>query len=500
MTQWSRTIGRQVTNAYPAWRSAMSATDTLYEVGAVPGTTALTYTSPGSAGMRGYSSEVAVTGQFAQQLDAYGGAVWAEDVGGAYGSMLVMSTGENQIMEQIAAFSLSADSPAYTWYQQPGYSTTLAAAQAADADMYYCGTGHADYTVLTTAQKIESHADEFAWLTAWRAAGRPFPVGWYGWIFWRKPVSFSTGSGSPWCFRYHANQYVPASFTGTGDGAFIANQHNAYGPWQAWAPAFNVITDTEWAAEVWPGTSRRKFGMHAMNTRTKVWQRLSSVYVPDMSFGSFTTYTHSARDDNMKRVWYKGTGGIYYLDLSNGIAGATMSTATSYSGTGQSPFGEGNGALVWNDPQGRKLWFFQSANAANTLIMYDLVAQTGTALDLSSRGLSPPAKPGAWPAYYPYVPMLGGYDPVDNKVHFVNMQRGGPAHCHSFTVPTGDVTNTANYTVSSRQLSLGPGVSYASGSNTVPVWGYGDRMKYLPALGVCLVPQGAGKMLAFRPA
>ena len=499
MATYTRSIARITSSSgatsLPAWRKAMLNADTVYQVGASPGTQALTWPG-GIANPAGYTSGDCMGG-FDAMIDSYGGAVYAEDVGGPYGSMLYFSTGEDQFAEQIMAMSLYDDSPSYAWFQQPGFVTTLAAATAAGSDLYYNAT---DYAALAMAQKIDAYATEAGWLTAWRAAGSTFPVGWKNWVYWRKPDTFTQGSGSPWCFRYHANQFLPAAITGTGSPALVVNQHNAYGPFRAWPPAFNTITDAEWSSNVWPGTSRRKFGIHAMNLNSKAWERLSGVWVPDMAFGGFTTYTHSARDDYARRIYYKGRGGIYHLDLSSGLVGASMSSAVDHAGSADAPFSEGNGALVTNDPLGRKLWYFQSVNTPNTLIVYDLVAQTSATLDLSARGLSLPATPGAWPSYYPYVPMLGGYDPVNNKVHFVNIQRGGPAHCHSFTVPTGGVTSAANYTVNSRQLALASGVSYPPVANDRPVWGYGDRCKYLPALGVCLLPQPSGAMLAFRPA
>ena len=61
-----------------------------------------------------------------------------------------------------------------------------------------------------------------------------------------------------------------------------------------------------------------------------------------------------------------------------------------------------------------------------------------------------------------------------------------------------DPTDAANYTVTSTACTFDTGVSLESGKEGS--WQYGERGQYLPTLGVVLMTQHTGKMLAYRPA
>jgi hypothetical protein len=68
---------------------------------------------------------------------------------------------------------------------------------------------------------------------------------------------------------------------------------------------------------------------------------------------------------------------------------------------------------------------------------------------------------------------------------------------YRFTIPT-DPTVTGNYSVSMTQIALN-GIPLEAAGDAAP-WLYGERTKYLDSLGVILLTQRYGKMLAYRPA
>ena len=106
----------------PAWRAAMSATDTLYYVssaadaGSVGYAPALTgapthFGATGSGGGAGTAGEDVMSG--------YSSGTLLADVGGGNGTMVFGTGGHTRLQNQMLGLDLNADAPVYSWWQEP---------------------------------------------------------------------------------------------------------------------------------------------------------------------------------------------------------------------------------------------------------------------------------------------------------------------------------------------------------------------------------------------
>lgn len=469
--------------ATPAWLTAMTKVNTLYGVGETPSAVLPGRIRWPATGANNRLESGGSDNNSLYLTAGYGGSVFVPELG-PRGTMVIGSTGEHCLTEQLLSFGLGEDTPSWNFFQQPLYATSASEADAFNADWYL---NQAEYDAMPAWQKLEYTADAPAsesWLATWAAHGKSFPIGYDGWVARRKygaqAGSTLLGNNRPHWFRYSMPCFIPASFTGQAAGALLVNsQGTIYGPFNS-APIPSGSSDADWYAEVWPSQARRCW-LHAMNVRTREWQRLGAP-VPSSSSVYGVAYPQAGVDLANKRVYYVTNGGnwaMYYADFSAGLAGMTMVGPTELTNTsGETDVSYNN---LWCVPSsgalaGKRLWFFQDAkNSAIILIDVD----TNTLRRLAVTGLPT----GTW---------RFGYDQANNLVYLTTVDTS--VHCARFAIPT-DYTNAAAYSVETLSIDLN-GFELEAGANLSP---YGQRSMYLNGLGVILVPMKAKQLLAFRP-
>lgn len=480
----SRTIGRQVTNGaapalpaastVPAWRAAMARVRTLYEVGEAPTALQGKIVWP-SAGAGNFLMNQGSDGNAWNLHYGYGGSVYVPDLD----AMVFGSTGEAIVSNQLTGLMLGENTPTWQFIQQPQYATTLAEAIAAGADWYY---SDADYAALPPSKRIDQ-VGETNFAAAW---DKKFPVGYRQWVARRKHQGSLTGSNRPHWFRYGIPCYVPASMTGTGHGAIIANSRGAiYGPFaQGHVPAGS--NDLDWFQEVNP-SGRRKHWLSAMDVVTRQWTRLAAPLPDFAGYGGYIEHPYNAVDLANKRVYYTcfngGNWATYHADLSAGLAGVAISGPTNLidlaGGPGTSLASNavfcapGAGALA-----GKRLLFMRE-HPAGALLMIEFGANT-----ISRMAIAGLPGSGEWYSM--------GYDLANNRIYITTTQAGS-VKSYRFTIPD-DYTNAAAYTVTMRAVALNGLTLESPGS-----WQYGERGRYIDSLGVILITQRNGKALAYRP-
>lgn len=485
MTQWTRTIGRVVTNAVPAWRQAMGLTNTVYEIGDLPAVALPRIVWP-SAGAQN-TLYTGTDANYHRIHFGYGGSIYVRDRG-PFGTMVFTGTGEGVLAEQMTEFTLSSDSPTWDFFQQPKYAVGAAEAATMDADWYY---SEADYAALAASSPSRivprGGAGEPSFVGGWDGQ---FPVGYVNYIIRRKAQTSYLGNQRPHFARYEMPAYIPPSMTGTGNGAIVVNsQGTIYGPFSQ-GPQPNSVSDAAWWAEVWP-SGRRKRWLYAMDVVTRQWQRLPQP-VPDANwYGGDLMLPHSAPDPATKRLYYVSGGNsvglIYYADFTNGLAGMTMSaliTQTNAGGPGQ--FDEYSNHVTVTPATGvlagKKLMY--SKNGFNGQLRLD---DLGTSTFYSLAIGSLPPKADSWGF---------GYDEVSNRLIITTKGTSG-VRSYVCTLPS-NYTSAAAYTFTMTALSLAPGVSLESGYEMTKQ--HGDRNQFIPGLGVVLLTQNFNRMLAYRPA
>jgi hypothetical protein len=247
-------------------------------------------------------------------------------------------------------------------------------------------------------------------------------------------------------------------------------------------------TVAEWvnASHIWP-SGNRKWPITVTNTQTKAVTILSQ-FVPDHTPYAYTQ-PHSAFSRSEKRVYVStdeanGTCSYYYIDFTNGVAGATVSSFIRPSGQDASPWRGNSGAFTDGHPTGRKIWYWVDAITWTRLVMQDVA--NNQLLNL------------AIPGGEDFRTCLGmGYDPVGNRIIMLRFSQtvADLWECVTITIPS-DPTNASGYVTTVTPLALGAGVS-----TPVPeMFDFHGKSRYIPSLGVVLLPQGTGRMLAFRPA
>lgn len=480
MTQWNRTIGRQVTNTLPQWRLDMVATDTVYEIGDAPSVLAAKIVWPD-----GVANPPFFTGpEITNPHFSYGSSVYVPDVG-TYGTLLFFSTGEDTFHNQISGFGLSANTPTYDYWQQPSFVTSAEAAATANADWYYSPTDAGD---IETNQPQRVITQDGLWDATWDDV---FPVTINDWVLRRKPTNFTTGNNVAHWARYDSAVCIPASMTGTGYSAILCNPRCFHGPFTSggggWKPP--GISAAQWSTELWAGVRRKSF-VHAQNTNTKAWSIIADP-IPDVTgYSGDIASTRACVDTVNKRVYYQDydTGSVtrcvYYLDCSSGLASATFSAAillTEYSSAGFSQ--ASNSVLTDQSPAGQRLWFFKDGANDGGLLVIDLNAGTFrriagvTNLDFTTDQLA-----------FSYIA-------ASNEIVITSKSGGVPKNWR-FVVPA-DPTNAANYSVTKTTLALDTGVTVEAAHQDT--WQFGERSKYIPELGVICLTQRYGKILAYRP-
>jgi hypothetical protein len=478
MTQWTRTISRQNTNALPAWRLAMSSADTVYEVGGLPSNAGTEIVWP-AAGAENYQMVGGVDNNPFYLHASYGGSVWSPE----RREMIFSATGEASIHHQMTRLTLGEDSPRWRMFQQPTYEITEAAAIASGAAWYY---SVADYNALPTGKKLSE-----AGFASWDGT---FPVGFQNWVIRGKYGTSLVGNNIPHWFRYNMPRLIPSSMTGTGYEAIIVNSRGTiYGPFsQGPIPAASGITEGQWFSDMW-GSGRRQHFLHAMNVQTGAWQRLSTP-IPDFTgYGGDITSPHSCVDRANRRVYYSTYNGsnhaLYYASFATGLSGVTISSpanVTDLAG-GPAPSQSGNSVLavpISGANAGRRLWYMKDTNATPAMLLWDL--DNSTLRRLTVTGL--PSNSEWWGF---------GYRASTNEVFITTKQSDG-IRCYRFTIPT-DPTSAGSYSVSSSLLPFAPGVSGVETAGLSTSWQYGERSQHLDELGVICITQRFGKMLAYRP-
>lgn len=495
----TRTASRIVTNALPAWVSAVAATNTLYPIGQVTSVLDSLITWPGGTAIPNMDGGGDATP--AQQHRGWGGSWYVEDVG-AHGAFVFGRTGEFTMENQRTALMISDDAAPWAMWDQPQVARTSSEAVSMDADYYY---NAADYAAIQAARghagiiygNTPGSPNTATWAdSVWDGA---FPVGLplnpqTGWIQRRKLTGNNFGNGAVARYRYNYNVYIPAGWTGTGAGALITNPWNFGGPYQSgYQNPVNLTDLSRWYAEVWPSGQPKLYLGH-QNAQTKA-RALMTVPLPDAAKPYSVGDRHCWKDSANKRVYYLTRGApsgysVTYADFTAGISGVTFTGPTALTRVGGVDFDmsdSANSAVTDGHPSGRRLVYGMIASTtASDLWMIDVDNLNMYRLT-SLSGLT-------WQSSEPNLAF--SYDAANNRMIVVEMA-GGEVYTHVFAIPS-DPTNAANYTVTRTQLTKASGATVDS---NLSVRFFGDRCKLITSLGGLIVlPMQSNKPLVFRPA
>jgi len=478
--------------AMPAWRTAMTVTDRVYYLTAQPPGQA-----PSLAGLpsRFGRNGVGTFGAAWDVMSGYSSGQLLDDVGGPFGTMVYGTGGHEIIANQLLGLNLNDDAPVWDWWQLPNYQT----ADVNGADLYYSPAEEAALVAgpRGTAARIRV-GFEVADVATWDKA---FPVAFAGWIFPRKLTTGQMGNQVPHGFRYSSVAYVPASMTGT-DAMYFAIT-GAQGPFSQNAKPAGA-TDAEWFdASVLISGNRRKFPYYFQNCRTKAWTQ--HLWQPDgMSLSSGFSAPPIGVFRDIKRIYVCGGNvagpGYYYIDMSAGFAGQTVSAFISTKAGGGSHVDGSRfscGAFSEGDPLGRH-FMVTNANDANTtkLAVYDFDANNSFLIDLAAAGFT----------FSGVDERMGfSYDPVNRRVLILmapSPNENTPFYW-SITVPS-DLTNSAGWVASKRFLTfddaaMATTVFNPNQDNQNALAGFYGKTRLHPLLGTVLVPSADFRNVAFVP-
>lgn len=483
MTTYTRTVSGIISST-PAWFQAMSSANTVYSIGEPSSVLESRIQWPGGVDPKTHGNNAAVLEYGGSDNNAwymmagFGSSIYVPELG-AYGSMVFTGTGEHALSEAHNIFALSLDNPTWNFYQHPQYSTSLSEAIANNADAYF---NVADYNASVSAGRYITYGspDTVNWNRA------TFPVGFgNGWVLRQK---YGTNGGTligknvPHWGRYNMPGYIPPSMTGAGAGAILTNsQGTIYGPFNS-GPIPPGESDATFYAEVWPGGARKHW-LHAMNVQTRQWTRLATP-VPQNTANFGVAQPHAGVDVERKRVYYTANSKIYYADFTNGLAGMTFTVSNvTESATADNLMAyTACLCIVTSGPNaGKRLWYSQYVNdVTNQLVLLDVDA-------LTIRRLAVPNLPTSARTI--------SYDAANNMVYMVGASAGGSISCCRFQIPTNYASGAA-YSVEQLPINMN-GNSISSGYQLAY---QGHASMVLPTLGVIMVPQKYGRMLAFRPA
>lgn len=484
MTQWFHTIGRQVTNTMPAWRSAMTSANTAYLIGETPSSVL-----PGRivwpAGSTNNTLFVnGVDNNALYMTEGYGGSIFVPEIG-AYGAMIFTTTGEHCLSNQMTSFGISEDNPSWNFYQQPLYAVTAGQATTMNADLYFDDGTVSPVTTWSYGSPDSGSFNGFP-------ARFTCPSG--TWLFKRAYTSGLLGDGRPWWLRYDMPCYIPASMTGTGVGAIVVTGSGTiYGPFNQ-GPVGPGASAAQMYSESWPGSGRAKQWFHAMNVQTKAWTRCPTAAPDYQQYGGVISMPYSGVDVERKRIYYlcipQGTqSSIYYADFTGGLAGQTISGApapiTNGNAVGTSMAVDSNNSifcvLTTGVNAGKRLWYTRESGGSNLLVI-DVDANSVNRLSIGMPG-------GEWGL---------AFDPVTNIIYTTIVNKAGNSIVYyKFTIPTS-YTSAGSYTLTGpTSISMGA-ITLENGNYTQHR--YGQQNMIHPQLGTIMVAQGTNRMVAFRPA
>lgn len=460
------------TGDFPAWREAMTATDTLYNVSSGPPEDA----NPKIVwpnGLRPYGFGDSNAGW--DVMSGYSSGVLIEALG-EFGTMVYGTGGHTRLQNQLLSLNISDDAPEFDWFQQPYFEVS----EANGAELYF---NQAEFAALPANRKTgDGDGTEEQMTQAWLAAGAQFPMGYCGWMFPRKLVTGQLGKNNPHGFRYCAPCYVPPSVTG-GSGEYLVVEA-PQGPFSlSWAPSGAANSDMLDASAMWP-SGRRKWPIWIKDVATGVWAKLAAPQPDYPAYGFVRQHTVCVPD--MKRVYVSvdvagGTAAWWYIDFSNGIAGATVSDLVQPSQSAN-PVRMNDGALMVKN--GRHLWYWLEINDPSMLIFQDL--DTGLQHRFT---LNTPITPSGANA-------SGNtslqYDAAHHRL--LLLCRDPAPKCLSISIPQDDPLNAAGYVVTEKTIAIDASVAQPLG-----LTGFYSKARFHQQLGVMFVPQDHGPMLAFRP-
>lgn len=470
----------------PAWRTAMTAEDTLYYVtantpedapllGALP-----TYMGDGTVEFYGAAWNV---------MRGYSSGTHLTDVGGAFGTMVYGTGGHGNIMTGMLGVDLNADSPAWDWWQEPYYQTSDTFAITA-ADIYYNATEAAALIAgpRGTAARIRG-GSESADVATWDGL---FPLAFEGWIIPRKMTTGQMGNNAPHGFRYANQCYLPAAFTGSDPMFYVGLGQQ--GPFvQSYAP--ETVSDSTWFEAASLSSGARRWPYHFKNCTTGAWT-MHQWQPLGVGYGGYGGQCIGTFADT-KRMYVcsaiSGSPAYYYLDFTSGYAGHTVSTPV----TSLIPMHNYcSGAFSDGDSAGRHFCVSLGNDAAHLtkLVVYDFDAGTSYRIDLNSFGFS----------YTAADEWLGmSYDATNQRVLLV-MRNASTRLVEYWSITPGATLSTeAQWSAEHRVLDV-TDAAMSSSAYTTATEGDGlshfyGKVRFLESLGVILIPSNKQRMLGFRP-
>jgi hypothetical protein len=478
--------------AEPAWRTAMTATDTLYYVGTSTPESAPALPSPHPTQF-GQANGPPGDGFVGAGWDVMGGyscGTRLDTVGGNYGTMVYGCGGHNRVQNQLLGFNLNQDDPTFSWWQLPTYKTT----ETGGAQMYYSPSeqsallagGRGSAAVMTNSTGA---GEDSASVTGW---DRAFPVAYNGWIFPRKITTGQMGDNAPHGFRYKTTAFIPASVTG-GAPLFMMSV-STQGPFTSGYVPQPGVSLTDWVDASAITSGVRRWPYYFRNCVTGAWTEHQWQPAGALRGSGFSSTPIGVFPDN-KRVYVMGgvTGSSYwYLDFSAGYAGHTLVVPNVNVSQSVAPYS----SLCFSvgDLLGRHfaVGLAQTSNPEGKLTVIDFDAGTSYYIDLAAQGFA-----GDPQDEFANIT----YDAANARVLYLQRNSGtNRIEYWSITVPA-TLNNSAGWVCSAKRT---PALADAGMSSTH--FGGSDRLAnmygksdYLPDLGVCLVPFYRHRMLAFRP-
>lgn len=471
----------------PSWRAAMTSEDTLYYVTAdTPEDAPLLGALPSFMG----NGNESFLGAAWNTISGFASGTHLGSVGtGAFGTMVYGTGGHSNIMTGMLGVDLSADAPAWDWWQNPYYETSDTFATTG-ADLYYSTAAAAALVAgpRGTAARIRN-GSEAADVATWDGL---FPVAFEGWMIPRKMTTGQMGNNAPHGFRYASQCYLPASFTGADPLLFIMPE--VQGPFsQGYSP--ETVSDSTWLEAASLSSGARRWPYHFKNLTTGAWtmHQWSPIGI-NTGFGGDRIGLFT---DN-KRVYVctsiGASSGYYYLDFS---AGDGTHTGPSTPVTGMLDMhGYCYGAFSDGDPQGRHFCVALASGAEHNtkLVVWDFDNATSFRIDLASDGLSYDST-GEW---------LGmSYDNVNHRCLLVQRNTStGLVTYWSITIGS-TLNDSAGWSAVERSLTasdaamVNSNYTALSGDNGLAHF-YG-KTRFLPDLGVILLAANRHRMLGFRP-
>jgi len=456
----------------PAWREAMTSTDTLYYNTAAPMNQPInTLVWPGGVQPTHYG-EKGNTGAAWDCLTGFSSQVLLEDVGGPHGVVVWGTGGHTRLQNQLLGCDLNLDQPTMFWYQQPRYRTS-----AVDgAELYFNPIDAATFPpdrIIPTSESVAGWSGQF-------------PVAFTGWIYPDKMVTGQMGGSAPHGFRYSNACFVPASMTGTGRSAYFLTP-GPQGPFGlSYKPAGEA--DSRWfkPEALWQ-SGRRKWPYYFMDTETRQWSEHK--WLNDLAVYDFEMRTVFVFRD-IKRIYMSecragGSSGWSYIDMTKGIAGDVVMTRVEISASG---YGDKSIGAAHTDrhPQGKHLAYFRSLlGGTDKLFMQDFDGLNHHVIAVAGLDFSAPR----WDR------RAITYDPVHNRLLVVVRDKASFAIGY-YSIPIPDDHIKGSYVATFRQLAASDPAGMAASQASMSYW-YGVRMH--PTLGSILLPSHSARGLGFVP-